>query len=703
MTDVPHRDSLAKDAKPYEVIFSDVEGPMSVSGHEGSRYFVTFLDACTKESEVFLIKYKSEVPAMFRRYKALKERPNEGRMIRRFHSDGGGEYLGFDFQLDLAEEGITFTYSTTASQQQNGASERLNLTLLNKAHAMMGGSELTKKYWPEAVIHANYLRNRSPVASLKTTPFEATTGRMPDLSHLRVFGCKVWYRQGSQAKFKTFVDDKAIPGTFLGFEGNHIIRILNDQGRIIRATAAHFQEQRTGPPGGAKRQCLKRLDHDDEFDLPIRTAWFSNPDDIDYVDVLKQSEIRHKPTPTTLPQEHEPRKPYNLRSQGIAALAHLSTTNAFALIADMMPEEPYEPKSWKDAMTHNSREKWLQAANDEMESLISNGTWSLVDPPVNQNVLRGKWVFKYKRGPLGEVIRYKARWVVKGYEQQQGIDYDETFASVVKPMSYKALFAIAAALDLEIEQMDVKTAFLYGSVQEDIFVEQPHGLNDDSGRVCKLNKALYGLKQSPRVWYKTLSTFLCKAGFTPLDADHSVFVKDSTYIAVYVDDLLLVGPNKADIQRIKDQLSQQFSMTDMGPIAYYLGMTVTHNRRNRTLRLGQRSYLTEGIKAMGLWDSPPQKTPMNTGRLEPAGEDYYAEPGFKAQYQSAVGTLMYAMLGTRPDIAYAVSSVSRYAANPTKAHMAAVKRIFSYLRGTIDLQLTFRGELMDLVGYSDSD
>ena len=115
MRDVPHRDSLARNAKPYEVIFSDVEGPMSVTGHEGSRFFVTFLDACTKESEVFLIKYKSEVPAMFRRYKASKERPNEGRVIHRFHSDGGGEYLGFDFQLDLAEDGITFIYSTLAS------------------------------------------------------------------------------------------------------------------------------------------------------------------------------------------------------------------------------------------------------------------------------------------------------------------------------------------------------------------------------------------------------------------------------------------------------------------------------------------------------------------------------------------------------------------------------------------------------------
>jgi hypothetical protein len=152
-------------------------------------------------------------------------------------------------------------------------------------------------------------------------------------------------------------------------------------------------------------------------------------------------------------RKHEPsisaKRDFNLRSQNIPTFAHLALANTFAMIASIVPEEPYEPKSWKDAMLHNGYERWLKAANDEMDSLISNKTWSLVDPPSNQSILKGKWVFKYKNGPLGEIVRYKARWVVKGYEQQQGIDYDETFASVVKPISYKALFAIAAALDLE--------------------------------------------------------------------------------------------------------------------------------------------------------------------------------------------------------------------------------------------------------------
>jgi hypothetical protein len=164
--------------------------------------------------------------------------------------------------------------------------------------------------------------------------------------------------------------------------------------------------------------------------------------------------------------------------------------------------------------------RWLQVAKEEFASLIDNNTWDLVKPPHHQKVLPGKWVFRYKRGISGKILRYKARWVAKGYEQQFGIDYDQTFASVVKPMSYKTLFAIAASLDLEIEQMDVKTAFLYGLVEEDIYVQQPTGFGDNSGRVCKLNKALYRLKQSPRVWYKTLSEFLVSKGFKAVDADN---------------------------------------------------------------------------------------------------------------------------------------------------------------------------------------
>ena len=287
--------------------------------------------------------------------------------------------------------------------------------------------------------------------------------------------------------------------------------------------------------------------------------------------------------------------------------------------------------------------------------------------------------------------------------QQEGLDYNETFATVVKPMSYKTLFAIAAALDLETEQTDVKTAFLYGNIDEEIYVAQPEGLSNGTKQVCRLNKALYGLKQSPRVWYNTLADYLRELGFEPLAADLSVFAKGHTFVAIYVDDLLLVGPSKPDIQAIKDCLNANFDMTDLGPCSYYLGMSVTRDRPNCTLRLGQRGYMEKVLQDFSMWESNPVDTPMAGNDLVKAPEGYQAPEDLRATFQSAVGSLMYAMLGTRPDIAYAVSKVSRFTSNPDKSHWQAVKRILRYLRGTVDADLVYRGPLTQLEGYTDAD
>ena len=307
--------------------------------------------------------------------------------------------------------------------------------------------------------------------------------------------------------------------------------------------------------------------------------------------------------------------------------------------------------------------------DDEFNSLITNNTWTLTSLPEGRKALGGRWVYTLKRGPKGEIARYKARWVVRGFEQREGLDYNKTFASVVKPMSYKAMFTIAAAIDWDLEQMDVKTAFLYRDVEEEIFVEQPEGFVRGEAKVCRLNKALYGLKQSPRVWYNTFASFLnAELGVVPLEADSSVFInpKDGTLIALYVDDVLITGPSKEAIQKVKDALNRRFYMTDLGACCYYLGMTVTRNRQQRTLRLGQEAYIEKVLRDFGLWECKEIATPMETTcHLGKAPDGFQANAQDRLLYQKAVGSLMYAMLGTRPDI---VSVVSRYGANPTQAH-----------------------------------
>jgi hypothetical protein len=283
------------------------------------------------------------------------------------------------------------------------------------------------------------------------------------------------------------------------------------------------------------------------------------------------------------------------------------------------------------------------------------------------------------------------------------LDFHETFASVVKPMSYKAIFALAAAYDWEIEQMDVKTAFLYGEIDTDIWVELPTGCGVTG--TAKLNKALYGLKQSPRVWYNTLATFLSEQGFEPLDADSSVFSRAGTIIAIYVDDLLITGELKSDINKVKQSLSDRFHMSDLGACHFYLGMEVIRDRPRRTLRLSQEAYLRKVLEDHDMENcATVVSTPMETSvKLMPADPDYECPSSLRREYQSAVGSLMYAMLGTRPDLAFAVSVVSRFASNPTTTHLKAVKRIFRYLRSTIRMGLVFRGSIEPLTGYTDSD
>ncbi|KJZ70562.1 hypothetical protein HIM_10030 [Hirsutella minnesotensis 3608] len=233
-------------------------------------------------------------------------------------------------------------------------------------------------------------------------------------------------------------------------------------------------------------------------------------------------------------------------------------------------------------------------------------------------------------------------------------------------------------------------------------MEQPPEFDDGTERVCKLNKALYGLKQAPRIWYQTLTTFLKDLGFYPLTSDVGIFVKGHTYIAVYVDDLLIAGPSKGEIQKLKDALSKRFQMTDLGPCSHYLGMTVTRDRRNRTIRLSQKGYIEKVLKDFGMCEAKPQYTPMTTDRIE-TPVDYEPTDEIKTWYAKAIGSLMYAMLGTRPDIAYAVSYCSRFLAKPTEAHRTAAKRIMRYLKATIDLCLVYEGEIEPLTGFTDSD
>jgi hypothetical protein len=362
------------------------------------------------------------------------------------------------------------------------------------------------------------------------------------------------------------------------------------------------------------------------------------------------------------------------------------------------------PETFKEALNDP---KWTTSMDTEMKGIERNETWKLVprSEAADKKVVKCRWVYRTKKDGLK-----KSRLVAKGFSQTHGVDYTETFAPVAKFTSVRALLALAANEDMEIHQMDVIAAFLAGDLKEEVYMEQPEGyevIGDDGEKmVCKLQKPLYGLKQAPRAWYTRLHVFLLRIGFTRTNADHSIYVNMTTGIilCIYVDDLLLFAHTRDEVERLKRQLSDEFDMKDLGEVERFLGMEVRRDRQRKLISLGQVSYINEILARFGMNDSHAVSTPVALGtKLEPTGGD--DEQFDSHTYSSAIGSLMYAMLGTRPDIAYAVSMLSQFSANPSEKHWGAVKRVFRYLRGTSTYTLVYDGKksVNGIHGYCDSD
>ena len=380
-----------------------------------------------------------------------------------------------------------------------------------------------------------------------------------------------------------------------------------------------------------------------------------------------------------------------------------------------------DPRSYQEAINRPDGHMFVEALGSEVASLNKAGTYILVPRPQHRNVIGCGIVFKVKRGPDGKIIKYKARIVAKGYAQKYGVDYEETYAPVVRYSSLRLIISLAANYDWEMHHMDVKSAYLNGDLEEEIYMEQPEGVPRVKGKedwVCSLRKALYGLKQAGRTWHEKIDSTFKARGFTPLQSDQCVYIKRSStsivIIALYVDDIILVSSDVAELNTLKGQLSATYEMEDLGEAKYGLGTETTRDRQARTITSTQSAY-TKAVVERHLTDTPSDdkpvtvSTPMNTdARHIKAAVNEQADTRTIKAYQSAIGSLMFAMLCTRPDIAFSVAVLSKYAHNPTSIHQEGVTRVLQYLRDTPRLGITYTGEPSttdepQLIGYCDAD
>ena len=373
-------------------------------------------------------------------------------------------------------------------------------------------------------------------------------------------------------------------------------------------------------------------------------------------------------------------------------------------------ETATEPKTYEEAVKSNKAKQWKEAMQAEVESLENNDTWTFVDRPKDKNVLPGKWVYRVKYGADGQVDKYKARYVAKGYAQVEGIDFFETYAPTCKPETFRTLLAVAAQKDLHLGQMDVKSAYLHSAIEEEIYLEQPQGFvkrgQNGETLVCKLNKSIYGLKQAAKNWYKALANLLISSGFHRSRNDYCLFVrKDAdgifSYVLVWVDDIIVAGASNEIIDEIKSLLEKNFKMDDRGELHWFLGMRILRSEDGITV--DQEKYIANVLKQFNMSDSKPKVTPaeVNLKLVKDDGEHQLVDTKL---YRSLVGSLLNIGKQTKPDILNVVNQLSRFFEKPNTTHWQAAKHVLRYLKSTINLRLTFaKNSSMKLVGNADAD
>ncbi|GAB2274148.1 hypothetical protein Dimus_039069 [Dionaea muscipula] len=386
-----------------------------------------------------------------------------------------------------------------------------------------------------------------------------------------------------------------------------------------------------------------------------------------------------------------------------------------ALIAGCEIQCP-EPACFADAMASKNADCWKMAMDEEIDSLKKNNTWTLVPKPEKCRVIECKWIYKLKEGiNKTDPIRYKARLVAKGFTQKEGIDYNEIFSPVVKFKTIRIMLAVTAFYDLELEQMDVKTAFLNGDLDEIIFMSQPEGYTDSVHKhfVCKLNKSLYGLKQAPRQWYKRFDTFVTEVGFHRSKYDvclYYAFLDDfPLYLLLYVDDMLLISKSMSLIEKIKKKLNSEFDMKDLGHAKKILGMEIERDRKLGELKLHQTSYIKKVCSKFKMENSKPVSMPLAghfiLSKQQSPKTDSEKIKMESVPYLNAIGSVMYSMVSTRPDLSFSISLLSRFMSNPGPDHWNALKWLLRYLNCTAASGLLFKKwtNELDLVGYVDAD
>lgn len=661
---------------PGQLIHADVCGPMPEKSLGGNRYFVVFKDDYSKYRTVYLMKEKSEVKEMLSKF--LSEVKTAGYTLKELLTDGGGEFNNSEVHDIVQKAGLNHRVSMPYCPEQNGAAERENRILVEAARTMLHAKELPERLWGEAVSTAAYVINRTgPTPEEGKSPFEIWFKKTPSVDHLKIFGTECFVHIPKQRRRK--FDKKATKGYLVGYCGNRDgYRVwLPDKNEVILTRDIVFKNETT-----SLKMFVDKIPVHSEEHLCEKSEADSNSNG--EVTQSQNSRIDECSKSTV-----------NLRDR--SEIQKPSRFDGFVMLA-----EDDEPATFQEAMNSVNSNKWKFAMQEELDSLAENNTWELVDLPEDRKAIENRWVYKVKRNAEGKIERFKARLVVKGFSQKSGIDYHETFSPVVRWDTIRSVISIAASENLKLAQFDVKCAFLYGELSEEIYMKQPQGYEDDTERVCKLLKSLYGLKQAPRCWNQRFRNFLESCDLKQTDSDPCLFVNKnkSLFLVIYVDDGIVAARDEKLLESFLEKLKDEFSVRT-GPANYFLGMQIEY-LNDGSIFVHQENYCNKILDCFNMSTANPVCVPIDK-------DVFSSEPSVKLDeeipYRKAVGSLMYLATVTRPDIAYAISVLSQVLDKPLRKHWSLVKKVLKYLRGTSKWGILYvsSASCKVLETFSDSD
>ena len=685
-----NREPDVRATQPFELVHTDLSGPIEPVAKDGFRYTIVFTDDFSGCMFTYSLKQKADACQATEKF--LADIAPYGKVktlsfdddiypvgdVKRVRSDNGGEFTSGEFKNLLLHHSIKHEKSAPYSPHQNGTAERSWRTLFEMARSLLLESGLPKFLWTYAVMAATHIRNRCYSQRIQSTPYGLITGIKPNIARMHIFGT-LCYPFVQNAKK---LDPRSKRGVFVGYDRESPAYLVYDPETksVSKHRLVKFTDTMKAPASDASDQMLPGEPTKPEEPAPVVD---NQP--------ATNSELRRNPSRTRQPPSYL--NDYEVEN------------NEYEYYVNRVDYCYYisAPSTYRKAIEGEHADKWNCAMNTEIEALKHNDTFIVTDLPEGKSIVGGRWVFALKGDP--ENPDYKARYVAKGYSQVEGIDYNETFSPTARMETLRTLVQVACQNDLLVHQMDVKSAFLHAPIDEEIYVNQPEGYSTDPSKVWRLKKSLYGLKQSGRNWNVTLYNYLKDIGFTQSKSDPCLFLKISgdeiAYLLVWVDDIIIAASTSDILTDIKTSLSTKFKMKDLQELDNFLGIKFKRTRDN--ISMTQEEYIRKVLKRFRMEDSKPRSTPceQNPSAYETDCTDLVDIH----EYRQMVGSLIYAMICTRPDLSYVVTKLSQHLSCPTQADAIMLKHVFRYLNKTADYRMTFTKspDPLRITAFCDAD